>query len=68
MKRLQKIFPENTATGQDIISRLQDQIASAALNGFKEGQQQRLQDVYTVLRGLGYPEASEALKKFMERI
>lgn len=71
MKRhitLKNMAPENTATGLDIIERLQGQLLAASLEGFQQGQKAQLEDVYKVLRGLGYPGASEELKKFMERI
>lgn len=71
MKRpitLKNMAPENTATEMDLIERLQGQILTASLEGFQQGQKAQLEDVYRILRGLGYPGASEELKKFMERI
>ena len=65
---LKNMAPENTATGLSIIEKLQEQIFEATLNGFNQGRTAQLEDVYRILRGLGYPGASEELKKFMERI
>jgi len=58
----------DTASDTDLIQKHIDNIHDAELKAFQQGQKAQLEDVYKVLRGLGYPGASEELKKFMERI